>query len=39
VKVSGGISPAWIVGEIVIVYEYRDRMYQANSINFLPIEL
>ncbi|SES45472.1 hypothetical protein [Psychrobacillus sp. OK032] len=32
--ISGQISPASFVGEIVIVYEYRDSMYQAKSIEF-----
>jgi len=36
VRVSGQISPASFVGEIVIVYEYRDKMYQAKSIEFQP---
>ncbi|MGE7926867.1 hypothetical protein [Lysinibacillus xylanilyticus] len=34
VRVSGQISPATFVGEIVIVYEYRDKMYQAKFIEF-----
>jgi hypothetical protein len=32
VTVAGQISPASFVGGIVIVYEYRDNMYQAKSI-------
>ncbi|MED3803979.1 hypothetical protein P4562_18815 [Lysinibacillus xylanilyticus] len=36
VRVSGQISPASFVGEIVIIYEYRDKMYQAKSIEFQP---
>ena len=32
--ISGQISPASFVGEIVITYEYRDNMYQAKSIEF-----
>jgi hypothetical protein len=36
VRVSGQISPASFVGDIVIVYEYRDKMYQAKSIVFQP---
>jgi hypothetical protein len=39
VRVSGRISPASNVGDIVIIYEYRDRMYQAKSIDFQPIKL
>ncbi|QED48017.1 hypothetical protein [Cytobacillus dafuensis] len=36
VSVAGQISPASFVGSIVIVYEYRDKMYQAKSIEFQP---
>ncbi|WP_260508154.1 hypothetical protein [Cytobacillus firmus] len=36
VNVAGQISPASFVGTIVIVYEYRDKMYQARSIEFQP---
>lgn len=32
--ISAQISPAGFIGEIVIVYEYRDNMYQAKSIEF-----
>ncbi|RXJ04583.1 hypothetical protein DS745_04155 [Anaerobacillus alkaliphilus] len=39
VRVSARISPASIVGEVVIVYDYRDKMYQAKSIEFEPVEL
>ncbi|MGR3762908.1 hypothetical protein [Rossellomorea sp. NS-SX7] len=35
-KIAGQISPAGFIGEIVIVYEYRDNMYQAKSIEFQP---
>jgi hypothetical protein len=35
-KIAGQISPAAFIGEIVIVYEYRDKMYQAKSIEFQP---
>jgi len=38
VTVSGQITPGGFVGEIVIVYEYRDKMYQAKSIEFHPKE-
>ncbi|USK30828.1 hypothetical protein LIT32_12310 [Bacillus sp. CMF21] len=37
-KIPGQISPAGYIGEIVIVYEYRDKMYQAKSIEFQPGE-
>ena len=36
VSVAGQISPASFVGNIVIVYEYKDKMYQAKSIEFQP---
>lgn len=36
VSVAGQISPASFVGNIVIVYEFRDKMYQAKSIEFQP---
>lgn len=36
-SVAGQISPAGgYVGSIVINYEYQDKMYQANSIEFQP---
>ena len=34
VSVVGQISPASFIGSIVIVYEYREKMYQAKSIEF-----
>lgn len=37
-RVNGQISPESIVGEIVIVYEFRDKMYQAKSIEFQPLK-
>ncbi|URM32543.1 hypothetical protein LLY41_19705 [Cytobacillus firmus] len=36
VNVAGQISPASFVGNILIVYEYRDKMYQARTIEFQP---
>lgn len=36
VSVAGQISPDSFVGNIVIVYEYRDKMYQMKSIEFQP---
>lgn len=36
VSVSGQISPASFVGSIVIVYEFRDKMYQVKLIEFIP---
>jgi hypothetical protein len=34
-RVSGQISPALSVGDIIITYEYRDEMYQAKTIDFI----
>ncbi|MEQ6375744.1 hypothetical protein RZN25_02725 [Bacillaceae bacterium S4-13-56] len=39
VRVGGQISPAGFVGEVVIVYEYLDKMYQAKSIEFQPADI
>ncbi|HHW39216.1 MAG TPA: hypothetical protein GXX18_18675 [Bacillales bacterium] len=33
-KVGVQISPTTVIGEIVIVYEFQDKMYQAKSIDF-----
>ncbi|MGG1677925.1 hypothetical protein ACIFOT_19495 [Neobacillus sp. NRS-1170] len=35
VRVSGQITPAMFVGDIIIAYEYRDKMYQAKAIEFI----
>jgi hypothetical protein len=35
VRVSGQITPAMSVGDIIITYEYRDKMYQAKAIKFI----
>lgn len=35
VRVSGQISPAMSIGDIIIVYEYKDKMYQAKTIDFI----
>lgn len=35
VRVSGQITPAMSVGDIIITYEYRDKMYQAKAIEFI----
>lgn len=37
--VPAQISPAGFIGQLVIVYEYRDKMYQAKSIEFQPSAL
>ncbi|MDH5164448.1 hypothetical protein [Heyndrickxia oleronia] len=36
VSIAGQISPASFIGSVVIVYEYRDKMYQAKSVEFQP---
>ncbi|WML45438.1 hypothetical protein [Neobacillus sp. PS3-40] len=35
VRVSVTIAPSMVIGDIIIVYEYRDKMYQAKTIDFL----
>ncbi|MDC3417994.1 hypothetical protein [Aquibacillus salsiterrae] len=35
VRVTGQISPALSIGDIIIVYEYRNQMYQAKTIDFI----
>lgn len=35
VRVSGQISPASYIGDIIITYEYRDKMYQEKTIDFI----
>lgn len=35
VRVSAQITPAKFVGDIIITYEYRDKMYQAKAIEFI----
>jgi hypothetical protein len=35
VRVGGQISPAMSIGDIIIVYEYRNKMYQARTIDFI----
>ena len=35
VRVSGQITPAMFVGDIIITYECRDKMYQAKAIEFI----
>jgi hypothetical protein len=35
VRVDGRISPAGSIGDIIIVYEYRNKMYQAKTIDFI----
>jgi hypothetical protein len=32
--ISGQISPAMFIEDIIITYEYLDKMYQAKSIEF-----
>ncbi|OIJ20961.1 hypothetical protein BKP45_07625 [Anaerobacillus alkalidiazotrophicus] len=35
VRVSGQITPAMFIEDIIITYEYRDKMYQAKVIKFI----
>jgi hypothetical protein len=39
VRVSGQVSPAMFVGDLIISYEYRQNMYQAKTIDFIPHNL
>lgn len=36
VRVSGQLTPAMFVGDVIITYEYQDKMYQAKTIDFIP---
>lgn len=36
VRISGQVSPAMFVGDVIITYEYRQNMYQAKTIDFIP---
>jgi hypothetical protein len=35
-RVTAQVSPAHSIGEVIITYEYRDKMYQAKSVDFQP---
>ncbi|MFE8701522.1 hypothetical protein ACFYKX_13035 [Cytobacillus sp. FJAT-54145] len=35
VRVSGQITPAMFIGDIIITYDYRDKMYQVKAIEFI----
>lgn len=35
-RINAQVSPAYSFGEVVITYEYLDKMYQAQSIDFQP---
>lgn len=35
VRISAQITPGMFIGDVVIVYENRNRMYQAKTINFI----
>lgn len=39
VRVSGQITPAMFVGDVIISYEYLNKMYQAKTIEFIPNHL
>ncbi|MBE4909136.1 hypothetical protein IMZ08_13795 [Bacillus luteolus] len=36
VRLSGQVSPGMFVGDVIITYEYRQNMYQAKTIDFIP---
>ncbi|MGE8203049.1 hypothetical protein ACQKP0_00575 [Heyndrickxia sp. NPDC080065] len=36
VRLTAQVSPAHSIGEVIITYEYRDKMYQAKSVVFQP---
>lgn len=36
VTVPAQVSPGAFIGEIVIIYEYKDKMYQTKTIDFYP---
>ena len=35
VRVSATITPSMVVGDIIITYEFRNKMYQAKTIDFI----
>lgn len=35
-RLAAQVSPAHSIGEVIITYEYRDKMYQAKSMDFQP---
>ncbi|MFJ8235400.1 hypothetical protein ACIQ34_06560 [Ureibacillus sp. NPDC094379] len=35
-RLSAQVSPAHAISEVIITYEYRDKMYQAKSVDFQP---
>lgn len=39
VRVSGQITPAMFIGDIIIVYEYHNKMYQEKTIDFISHDL
>ncbi len=36
VSVGGQISPGMFIGDLIIAYEHRNKMYQAKTIGFIP---
>lgn len=36
VSVGAQITPAMFIGDVIITYGYRDKMYQAEKIEFIP---
>lgn len=37
-RIEGQVSSAHFIGEVIITYEYRDKMYQVKSIDFHPFK-
>jgi hypothetical protein len=37
-RLAAQASPAHSIGEVIITYEYRDKVYQAKSVNFQPFK-
>ncbi|QCR31067.1 hypothetical protein [Lysinibacillus sp. SGAir0095] len=35
-RLAAQVSPSNSIGEVIIIYEYRDKMYQAKSVDFHP---
>ncbi|MEK3992716.1 MULTISPECIES: hypothetical protein [Robertmurraya] len=35
-RLTAQVSPAYSIGEVIITFEYRDKMYQAKSVDFHP---
>ncbi|MGE6517638.1 hypothetical protein [Lysinibacillus sphaericus] len=35
-RLAAQVSPSYSIGKVIIIYEYRDRMYQAKFVDFHP---